>query len=240
MTTLLAWVDALPPEHPARRDDPGGALPLGPGPFAVARVDPPLWLAAWRAGASVWWMAAGSRGWLSAGAVPMPRPTAPRGAALLWPRPEGVLVFSHRALWAAIEGTAALGAAGRAAGPLGFVCGAAAWLDGHAFGAGPPLYADPAVPGAVTDGARRWASADKLLGAYRRLAPDHAWDPATWITADGDGVKSARLFDGWWRDGVVVPARFPGGCWKPSTGGLGDIEGTQRTQRTQRTEEENA
>lgn len=214
MTTVLAWLDTLPAEHPARRADAGRSLPLTPRPFGVARVDPGLWLAAWRAGAPVWWMAAGSRGWLgpSAGHPPARRP-APEDAALLWPRPEGVLVFSHRALWAAISGTAALGAVGRAAGPLGFVYGAAAWIDGHAFGEGPPLYADPAVAGAVTDGARRWAAADELLGVYRRLAPDDEWDPGTRATVAGDGVKSARLFDGWWRDGGLVPGRFPGGAW---------------------------
>lgn len=213
MTTLVAWVDALPAEHPARRGDPGRALPLPSGPFAVARVDPPLWLAVWRAGAPVCWRPAGSRGWLSAGAAPHRRWPVPQDTALLWPRPEGVLVFSHRALWAAVSGTAALGAVGRAPGPLGFVHGAAAWIDGRTFGAGPVLYADPAVPGAVTDGVRRWAAADELLGAYRRLPPDPAWDPGTRATADGAGVKSARLFDGWWRDGGVVPARFPGGVW---------------------------
>ncbi len=212
MTTLVAWVDTLPADHPARRGDPGAALPLAPGPFAVARVHPPLWLAAWRAGAAVWWRASGSQGWLSAGAAPMPRTPEPQDPALLWPRPEGVLVFSHRALWAAIRGSAALGAVGRAAGPLGFVAGAAAWLGGQAFGTGPALYPDPVVPGAVTDGARRWASADGLLGAYRRLAPDGAWDPGT-VSTDG-GVKSTRLFDGWWREGDVVPALFPGGCWQ--------------------------
>ena len=221
MTTVLAWLDTLPAEHPARRADAGRSLPLAPGPFGVARVDPGLWLAAWRAGAPVWWMAAGSRGWLSPSAgYPTAGRPAPADPALLWPRPGGVLVFSHRALWAAIQGVAALGAAGRMAGPLGFVHGAAAWLDAQVFGAGPPLYPDPAVAGAVTDGRQRWAWADELLGAYRRLAPDHAWDPGTRAAEDGAGVKSTRLFDGWWRDGGLIPARFPGGSW-PLTGGDG-------------------
>ncbi len=219
MNTLLAWIDALPADHPARCADRGGPLPLGSGPFGVARMDPGLWLGAWRAGAPVWWRTAGSRGWLSPGAGrPAPRPLGPADAALLWPRPTGVLVFSHRALWAAICGAAALGAVGRVGGPVGFVHGAAAWLEGQAFGAGPLLYADPAVAGAVTDGTRRWAWADELLGAYRRVAPDDAWDPGTRAVEGGARVKSARLFDGWWRDGGLVPARFPGGSW-PLAGG---------------------
>ncbi len=224
MTTLLDWIEALPEGHPARREGAGEPLPLAPRPFAAARVDPRLWLNAWRAGAPIWWMRQGSRGWLATGggteSFRRPRAADP---AVLWPRPAGVLVFSHRAVWAAIVGTAELGAAGRGGeGPLAFVLGAAAWLQGDPFGTGPELYADPKASGCLTDGRRRWAAADALLGAYRRVAPDDVWDPGTKPAGERGAVKSARLFDGWWRQGEWTPGRFPGGCWHlgPARDGL--------------------
>jgi len=227
VTTLWAWLDQLSADHPAApvvRDARRLSEELvgwSGRPLGVARVDPVLWLALWRVSAVVWWTPTGSRGWQVAGGGgrryhPLPAADAP---AVLWPSLGGIQVFSHRAVWSAVAGTAALEAAGRGlAGPAGFVQGAAAWLGGQAFGTGRWFYADPRQAGAVTDGRERWRYAASLLGVYQREpdcgSPDRAaGDPFS--TTDGQLVRSARLFDGWWRHGQWEPARFPGGGWRP-------------------------
>lgn len=228
MTTLWAWLDQLSAQHPAATVVSEASrlaeelVGWSGRPLAVARLDPVLWLALWRAGAVLWWTPTGSRGWQASG-VSRPRRhglLAADAPALLWPGPTGIQVFSHRAVWCAVAGTAALEAAGRGLpGPAGFVQGAAAWLAGQAFGTGRWFYADPRAAGVVTDGRRRWRYAAPLLGVYQR-EPDGGSsgravvDPHS--SVEGQLVRSARLFDGWWRHGQWEPARFPGGGWRLS------------------------
>jgi hypothetical protein len=228
--TLVAWAFGQAEGHPARaawHEATAIAAALAgrrAAPWPVARVDPVLWLAAWRAGRAVWMHPAGSRGWLSSGSVLQQADPgcAPNDPAIMVPGPGGTRVFSHRALWAAVRGTWFLGAAGGGLGGAeAFVQGAASWLNGEAFGVGRRLYRHPEGAWLATDGQVVWNTRPELLGVYRRVDGDGvaALDPSTLILPDG--LKSERLFDGWWRGGTVVPARFPGGQW--SANGAGGI-----------------
>jgi hypothetical protein len=197
-------------------------------PVPLRTLLPEAWLAVWAAGRAVLWAPAGLSGWQGTGAPRATAAPAPDDVALLWPGPRGVRAFSHRALWAAVEDTAALGAAGRGLpGPAGLVQGWASWLEGRPFGAGRFLYPHPALAWRVTDGHEIWAWDPDLLGVWARLPADGALQcgPGVWCDGRAGRVRSARLMDGWWRDGDVEPLRAEPGGWHRPAGAAGEPTG---------------
>jgi acetyl-CoA carboxylase biotin carboxyl carrier protein len=240
--TILAYLAGRPAGHPAARlwqaaRARWAVLAGAAEPVRVCRADPVLWVAAWLAGRPVRWSPAAGLGGLapSVPAAGAPPGADPAAAAVVWPAGAGERVFSHEAVWAAIEDIHALGAAGRGlAGPAGFVQAAAAWLADRPFGWGGRLR--PEAEGLYTDGQRRFRAADALLGVFARE------EAGAWITGphthwDAGRVKSRRLFDGWYRAGGVEPARFEGGYWRyePDSGpGAAPeaVDGKERGTRT--------
>jgi hypothetical protein len=199
-----------------------------PGPVPLTTRDPVVWLAVWQAGKIVRWQAGGITGVADTTATSAmltedrPDPSAP---ALIWPQPDGARVFSHRAVWAAIEDTAALGAAGRGLpGPAGVVQAMAGWIGGRRYADGVVVYRDPLAPaGGYTDGTGRFAYHPDLLGVWARLGPQFEPTPgtATLVEPGGGRVRSLRLFDGWWTGGAVEPLRVdPGGWYRLGTGAV--------------------
>jgi acetyl-CoA carboxylase biotin carboxyl carrier protein len=212
--SVPAWAAAQPAGHPARAAwDRAGRLAVllavRPDPVSVATIDPALWLAVWMVGRPVRWHADGLRGLAAviAAASPgaLPDPEAP---ALIWPRVRGEWVFSHRALGAAVEETAALGAHGRGLpGPLAAVQAWASWALGRPFGEGPWWRPHPEHPGRYTDGAASRAFAPELLGIYAGAGEIER--PST--RQEGRRVRSTRLYAGCWVGREMRPDVFAGG-----------------------------
>lgn len=221
MSNLVSWIGDLPSDHPAHHAL-AAAQTLGRSvawrhPVPVATIqDPVLWLAVWSLGGTVRWSpGAGLSGWANAGDLGPASPSESVNVdapAVIW---DG-RVFSHRAVWAAIEDVHDLGAAGWGLkGPAGFVQRAASWLAGNAYGAGRFLYPAATVPYGWTDGHETWLGYAELLGAWARVDPSGRLDPgrATWLSAEG--IRSRRLYEGHWTGAEMRPERFYEGWWKP-------------------------
>lgn len=216
MTTLLDWIGRQPDDHPAvlaflGAGPAGKALGGAHDPVAVASWDPALWLGVWAVGRAVRWSSTGLRAWPGDIKLQALKPSV-RDPAVIWPTPGGDLAFSHRAVWAAIQDTADLGAFGHGAyGPAGFVQRAASWLVGVAFGGGPRY--DQENAGMYQEGARHFFYDPKLLGLWARVDPA-GLEAGSASLVQGNRMKSARLFDGYWTPGGIHPAEFPEGWYR--------------------------
>lgn len=221
MRDLLSWLADLRPDHPAH-GTVVAAETLGrrvswrhPVPLATIQ-DPVVWLAVWWGGGIVRWSPeAGLSGWahpLGSVSGAKPQPAALDAPAVIW---EG-RVFSHRAVWAAIEDVHALGAAGWGLkGPAGFVQRVASWMAGSPYGAGSFLYPAVNIPRGWTNGSVSWLECPELLGPWARVDPAGHIEPgrATWMTSEG--IRSRRLYGGYWNGAEMRPEKFYEGWWNP-------------------------
>lgn len=182
-------------------------------PVPVASSALSLWLAVWMAGGIVEWRFDGLRrlaGGGRTGVVVSPPEDWP---ALVWRTAAGRRVFSHRAVWAAVADVVELGAVGCGLeGPPGVL---SLWASRYIVGDPTPpwLYRDPMEAGCITDGRRRWAWAEPLLGVYGEWVGNRLWTPpSTWVASDGR-LRSLRLFDGWWIGAGWNPVKVDPGGW---------------------------
>jgi hypothetical protein len=213
--TIVDWARSAPAAKPAweAAERYVGTFADWRGPVPVGSEDLALWLAVWLAGGVVEWRRDGLRRLAGGGRVGSADPPEEGRPALVWRTAAGRRVFSHRALWTTVEDLAVLGAVGRGlAGPPGIL---AVWVARYILeNPSPPwLYRDPTDAFCVTDGSRRWAWSEALLGIYGEWVAGRLTTPvSTWIDPRGR-VRSLRLFDGWWTGSTWEPVKVDPGGW---------------------------